>query len=127
MIRYGGGERDNFTLFGFRPDVIDKDVQKPPDERIRLFHLLLEGGAVDDDDGRPLRRPGAGHSGLGIDQRNLAEDAALADPSQDRFDPVDDLENLHLTGLDDIGQVAFFAFLENPVPGLQGLPLKYGF
>ena len=75
----------------------------------------------------PLRRPGAGHSGLGIDQRNLAEDAALADPSQDRFDPVDDLENLHLTGLDDIGQVAFFAFLENPVPGLQGLPLKYGF
>jgi len=42
-------------------------------------------------------------------------------------DPVDDLENLHLAGLDDIGQVAFFAFLENPVPGLQGLPLKYGF
>ena len=45
----------------------------------------------------------------------------------DRFEPVDDLENLHLAGLDDIGQVAFFAFLENPVPGLQGLPLKYGF
>ena len=57
----------------------------------------------------------------------LAEDATLADPSQDRFDPVDDLENLHLTGLDEIGQVAFFAFLENPIPSLQGLPLKYGF
>jgi len=42
-----------------------------------------------------------------IDQRHLAEDAALADPSQDRFEPVDDLEN--------------------PVPGLQGLPLKFGF
>ena len=26
-------------------------------------------------------------------------------------DPVDDLENLHLAGLDDIGQMAFFAFL----------------
>ncbi|MAF95418.1 MAG: hypothetical protein CMM60_06660 [Rhodospirillaceae bacterium] len=45
--------------------------------------------------------------GLAIDRRHLAEDAALADLSQYRFDPVDDLEN--------------------PVPGLQGPPLKYAF
>ena len=77
MIRYGGGERDNFTLFGFRPDVIDKDVQSP----------LMNGSALFSFCSKVVRL------------------------TTMMVDPADDLENLHLARLDDIGQMAFLAFL----------------
>ena len=110
MIRYGGGERDNFTLFGFRPDVIDKDVQSPLMNGSAFFIFCskvvrLTTMMVDPFDAlAPAIRGWESISAISPKMPPwLAEDAALADPSQDRFDPVDDLENLHLTGLDDIG------------------------
>ena len=83
-----------YALFIRPADMIYQDIQQSADKRIGLGHFLFEHGAGDDDDGGPLGAPHRRHSGLRIDQRHFTEHPALTDGAQNRFDAVDNLDDL---------------------------------